>query len=104
MLLTGLQCYEIVSILPDPTLTLDNLLSVLESVTDWVRLGSWLDVPTNRLSNITGMESLLQEWLTNHPAPMWRHMAWALYRLARSPEHGVLKQLYGTYLTGMFTG
>ena len=89
---------------PDPTLTLDNLLSVLERVTDWKGLGEWLDVPLSIRDVMTEKESMLREWLDNHPAPSWELLAWALYMSGggRFTEHSVLKHhLYGRYVTGM---
>ena len=89
---------------PDPTLTLDNLLSVLERVTDWYGLGLWLDVPESKRDVMMEKESMLREWLDNHPAPSWELLAWALYRSrsGRLTEHSVLKHhIYGRYVTGM---
>ena len=91
-------------ICPDPTLTLDNLLTVLERVTDWKDLGRWLDIPLSRRKVMTGKESMLREWLDVHPAPSWELLAWALYRSGgeRLTEHSVLKHhLYGRYVIGM---
>ena len=87
----------------DPTLTLDNLLTVLEKVTDWKELRYLLDVPKSRRVVMTEKESMLREWLDNHPAPSWELLAWALYRSGggRPTEHSVLKHLYGRYVTGM---
>ena len=86
----------------DHTLTIDNLLAALQSVTDWFRLGEWLDVLPSRLAAMSGMEDLIREWLKHHPAPSWKLVAWALYRTREVTEHNVLKQLYGTYITGMY--
>ena len=88
----------------DPTLTLDNLLTVLERVTNWYEVGRWLDVPLSRLYVMTGKESMLREWLDNHPVPSWELLAWALYRSCdgRLTGHCVLKHhLYERYVTGM---
>ena len=84
----------------DHTLTVDNLLAALQSVKDWNRLGLWLDVPQSRLAAMSGMEDLIRQWLKHHPAPSWKLVAWALYRRHGVTEHNVLKQLYGTYITG----
>ena len=86
----------------DHTLTVDNLLAALQSVTDWHRLGQWLDVPRSRRDAMSGMEGLIREWLKHHPAPSWKLVAWALYRTQQVTKHNVLKQLYGTYITGMY--
>ena len=86
----------------DHTLTVDNLLAALQSVTEWYRLDLWLGVPRSTLEAISGMEDLIREWLKHHPAPSWKLVAWALYRRPQVTEHNVLKQLYGTYITGMY--
>ena len=86
----------------DHTLTVDNLLAALQSVTDWHSLGQWLNVPLSRRAAMSGMEDLIREWLKHHPAPSWKLVAWALYRTRGVTEHNVLKQLYGTYITGMY--
>ena len=101
------QCFVLIVVLfslfyfscSDSTLTLQNLLTLLKSVSDWSDLGQWLDVPRSRRNVMTGKESMLEEWLKNHPAPSWKLVAWALYR---SYKHNVLKQLYGKHVTGMW--
>ena len=73
-------------------------------MTDWKVLGEWLDVPRSRLDVMTGKESMLREWLDNHPAPSWELLAWALYMsgYGQLTEHSVLEHhLYGRYVTGM---
>ena len=89
---------------PDSTLTVPHLLSALQGVADWQGLGVWLGVPQSRLVVMTGKESMLKEWLQNHPAPSWKLVAWALYRKLtdRLTSHGVLKQLYGKHVSGMW--
>ena len=88
----------------DSTLTVQHLLTALQGVADWKGLGMWLDVPRSRRDVMTGKESMLEEWLQNHPAPSWKLVAWALYRKGRGQltEHNVLKQLYGKHVTGMW--
>ena len=80
-----------------------HLLSVLQDIADWNELGAWLGVPRSRLNMMTGKESMLKEWLQNHPAPSWKLVAWALYRNTddRLTGHSVLKHLYGKYVSGM---
>ena len=97
------SCDVLSLICSDPTLTLDNLLSVLERVTDWKEVGEWLGVPWTRLYVMMEKASMLREWLDNHPAPSWELLAWALYRSGgeRLTEHSVLRQIYGRYVTGM---
>ena len=104
------QCFVLIVVLfslfyfscSDSTLTLQNLLTLLKSVSDWSWLGLWLDVPASRHAVMTGKESMLEEWLKNHPAPSWKLIAWALYRSQEFTEHNVLKQLYGKHVTGMW--
>ena len=89
---------------PDSTLTVPHLLSALQGVADWKGLGEWLGVPRSRLVVMTEKESMLEEWLQNHPAPSWKLVAWALYRMdvGQLTEHSVLKQLYGKHVSGMW--
>ena len=86
----------------DHTLTIDNFLAALQSVTYWKRLGEWLDVPLSRRDAMSGMEDVIRGWLKHHPAPSWKLVAWALYRRRGVTEHNVLKQLYKTYITGKY--
>ena len=53
---------------------------------------------------MTEKESMLEEWLQNHPAPSWKLVAWAIYRRNKGQltEHSVLKQLYGKHVSGMW--
>ena len=104
------QCFVLIVVLfslfyfscSDSTLTLQNLLTLLKSVSDWSGLGMLLDVPKSRRAVMTEKESMLEEWLKNHPAPSWKLVAWALYRRRGLTEHNVLKQLYGKHVTGMW--
>ena len=82
----------------DSTLTTRNLLSALRGVAYWKGLGMWLDVPYSRHDVMSGKESMVEEWLQNHPAPNWKLIAWALYIWG---DHNVLKLLYGKHVTGM---
>ena len=82
----------------DSTLTLSRLTSLLDSVGDWIRLHIWLDISPSKYSdikkqhsNVTERNKALCEWyLTNHPAPSWRHIAEGLYGAG---EHAVLEVL-----------
>ena len=85
---------------PDSSLTVPHLLSALQGVADWEGLGVWLQ---SRRDVMTGIESMLEEWLQNHPAPSWKLVAWALYRNwgGQLTEHRTLKQLYWKHVSGM---
>ena len=85
----------------DLTLTVPHLASALQGVAHWKWLGQWLDVPKSRCAVMTGMESMLEEWVQNHPAPSWKLVAMALYGCEELTEHNVLKQLYGKHVNGM---
>ena len=80
-----------------------HLLSALQGVADWRELGTWLDVPFSRCYVMTDVESMLEEWLQNHPAPSWNLVAWALYMRGDGllTNHNVLKQLYRKHVNGM---
>ena len=93
----------------EPTLTLHNILSVCEGVTDSDGLGLWLDVPLSKRHDISSryqtdsetVEAFVKEWRAHHPAPSWKGLALALYK---REELRALRRLYGKYLTGMSCG
>ena len=102
---------HICSLHADPTLTLPNLVSLVEGVISWrVNLGERLRVPflklheidMNSLSKPEKKEVMLKEWLENHPAPSWMGVARSLYRSAGLPEHAALRSMYGKYLKGIY--
>ena len=82
----------------ESTLTLSRLSSLLDSVNDWHTLSYWLDIPSSKYNviksqhfNVTERNKALCDWyLTNHPAPSWRHIAEGLYGAG---EHEVLEVL-----------
>ena len=93
----------------EPSLTLHNVLSVCEGVTEWRDLGYGLRVPPSKLNDIgrrhyqtasEGLEAVVKEWLAHHPAPSWKGLARALYK---EGQLRALQRLYGKYLTGMWT-
>ena len=77
-------------------------MAALEKVKSWKELGAWLDIPRFRRDTIAEKQTMLNEWLENHPAPSWKILAWALYRRGKAMEHNVLKQLYEKHITGMY--
>ena len=80
----------------DSTLTISRLTSLLDSIGDLGILSDWLDIPGSKYSekqhaNGTKHIKALCEWyLTNHPAPSWRHIAEGLYG---ARKHEVLEVL-----------
>ena len=90
----------------EPSLTLHNVLSVCEGVTDWRGLGGWLNVLDSKCDDICRryqtaserVEAVVKEWRAHHPAPSWKGLARTLYGMG---EVRALRRLYGKYLTGM---
>ena len=75
---------------------------------NWHRFGWWIDVPLPKRDEIKSqifnledqIDALIREWLSNHPAPSWYLLAWALLRRREAPEHMMLKSLHGNYIPG----
>ena len=90
---------------PDPTLTLERLLTATKGVKDWSHLGNLIDIPWSKLEEIGSLYSdddqrlraVLEVWLNTHPAPSWSLLAEGLYR---SREHDVLQRVREQYITG----
>ena len=76
---------------PDPTLTSENLMTVLEEVHDWHMLGFRLDIPDSKLREIREhyppdnqcKVSMVTHWLHTHPAPSWKRVAGALQDMGK---------------------
>lgn len=89
----------------EPTLTVDNLTSLLEGVHNLDGMAIELDIPYHKQSEIKkeyGSDAETKQrywvyWLTHHPCPSWTLMANALYR---SLEHEILQMLLKMYLKG----
>ena len=74
---------------PDPSLTPENLSTVLDIMSDslW-RFGDYINIPDSELDWIQGQctndreckQALIHTFLSSHPAPSWTLVAWALYR------------------------
>ena len=92
----------------DPSLTIENVIRAISGMKNWHRFGWWIDVPLSKRDTIKKeipnledqVNALIREWLSNHPAPSWRLLAWALLRRREAPEHNMLKNLYGNYIPG----
>ena len=78
---------------PDPSLTPENLSTVLDIMSDrqWRRFGAFVNIPDSELDRIRGQctndreckQALIHTFLSSHPAPSWTLVAWALYRTER---------------------
>ena len=74
-----LHSVSLVSLSPlptDPTFTLSNVTTAVESVHDWYNLGIGLDVPSKRCGS---REEILQCFITTVPNALWQTLAGALY-------------------------
>ena len=89
----------------DDTLTITNLCNALSEVEDVYSLGFGLDVPDSKRDQIRSqyptpaqqLQPMLDEWLTSHPAPSWRVVLEALYRMGN--QYGIANEhLYHTIL------
>ena len=83
---------------PDPSLTPENLSTVLNIMSDrlWRRFGGYCNIPGSELGRIRGQctsdreckQALVHTFLSSHPAPSWTLVAWALYMTERWGEDG----------------
>ena len=91
----------------EPSLTLHNILSVCEGVTDWwelslrlrVRYSKRVDIRRRYQTDSERVEAVVKEWRAYHPAPSWKGLARALYKTGTLI---VLRRLYGKYLAGIY--
>ena len=93
---------------PEPSLTLDNLTSVLDGVENMDYLlggvADWLHIPDSKKSELQqqydGRElkrAYTTYYITQHPAPSWRIVALALWE---EVELGALEVVQKLYLKG----
>ena len=74
---------------PDPSLTPENLSTVLDIMSDslWRRFGGYCNIPDSELDRIKRQcttdreckQALIHTFLSSYPAPSWTLVAWALY-------------------------
>ena len=74
---------------PDPSLTPENLSTVLDIMSDslWRAFGAFVNIPGSELDRIRRQctshreckQALIHTFLSSHPAPSWTLVAWALY-------------------------
>ena len=92
--------------LAEPSLTLDNLTSVFDGVSDVDRLVSigWLQIPSSKQDELQQqydgrewMRAYSTYYITQHPAPSWRIIALALWE---EVELGALEVVQKLYLKG----
>ena len=110
-------------ILPDPSLTPENLSTVLDIMSDglWREFGGYANIPRSELDRIQGQctsdreckQALIHTFLSSHPAPSWTLVAWALYMTEWWGEGGhgdekgsclrALNHLQELFPTGIYT-
>ena len=92
------KCYCVNSVspvvFPDPSLTPENLSTVLDSMSDeqWERFGGYVNIPGSELERIRGQysserekkQAVIHSLTSTHPALSWTRVAHALYWTAWS--------------------
>lgn len=73
--------------LPDPTFTLPNIISKLETVQDWSTLGGWLGVPSSKRES---REVTLNYYCTTVPNASWQRISGTLHCMQ---EHKALENV-----------
>ena len=77
---------------PDPSLTPENLSTVLDRMSDeqWEKFGCYANIPKSELQRIMSQyssererkQAVIHSITSTHPAPSWTRVAHALYRTA----------------------
>ena len=88
----------------EPSLSLTNLTTLLENVNGgrWWDIGSWLNMPKSKLNVIEGQHSSPDQcsracwdlYVSDHPSPSWKGLAYALYTLDCLEELEVVQKKY----------
>ena len=94
----------IVVFLLEPSLSLTNLTTLLENdnVTRWRYIGNLLNIPESKLSAIQRQHSSPDQrscacwdlYVSEHPSPSWKGVAYALYREDCLEELEVVQKKY----------
>ena len=102
-----MACAILVIVIPQPSLTVDNLCDVLVDVKDW-RTGGlpWkLDIPDSKIEELERSHpdlsqrkpAIIREFIDNHPAPSWERVCFALYS---EEEYDILERVQNRYFKG----
>ena len=91
----------------EPSLSLTNLTTLLENVNigyseQWWSIGSWLNIPSSKLDAIDRQHSSPDQcsracwdlYVSEHPSPSWKRVAYALYRWDHLEELEVVQKKY----------
>ena len=100
---------RLIHLIIDPSLTMDNLMSVLKDVKNWsseIHGLPWcLDIPPSKRIELENMypdlsqrkPAILQYWLDTFPYPCWERICYALYW---QKEYEVLQRVQENFFVG----
>ena len=96
----------------DPSLTLSNMTSALDSLPDtlWEEFGQLVNVPQSKLDKIRSQfnndgerkKEVFRVYVAEHPYPTWRHVSFILYVMGEVNQqcHSVLERVQSMFPTG----
>ena len=98
---------------PELSLTPENLSTVLDSMDDglWYLFGQNVNIPDSEQGRIRSQyfsdrerkQATINYLIFGHPAPSWRLVAHALYRMMEDSSHRALDRLQQLFPTGTVT-
>ena len=100
-------------VFPELSLTPENLSTVLDSMDDdlWEGFSLYVNIPVSERGRIQSQyssnkerkQATINSLISGHPAPSWRLVAHALYRMMEDSSHRVLDHLQQLFPTGTAT-
>ena len=91
----------------EPSLSLTNLTTLMENVSErdsqmWLYMAIWLNIPSSKYNAIKSQHSSPAQrsracwdlYITDHPSPSWKRLAYALYMRKRLEELEVVQKKY----------
>ena len=100
-------------VFPELSLTPENLSTVLDSMDDglWEGFSRYVNIPASERARVQSQYSSSRErkqaainyLISGHPAPSWRLVAHALYRMSSDSCHRALDRLQQLFPTGTAT-
>ena len=95
---------------PDPSLTPENLSTVLDSMEDrlWYLFSQYVNIPYSEIDKIRlqypsdsqSKQALIPLIISTHPSLSWRIVANALYEMVEDSSHRALDHLQQKFPTG----
>ena len=95
---------------PDPSLTPENLSTVLDSMEDglWSLFSQCVNIPPSEIGKIMDQypsdsqskQAVIPHLISTHPSLSWRIVANALYRMWEDSSHRALDHLQQKFPTG----